>query len=173
MIASIEFKPPFLVSGSSDRHLRMFDIMTSQGWSTCPEFEHPLAGSAPHVGIAGGSINGVGIGTAQGSSIGTGQGQPNTSLYLHSSLSQSLFGPLQNGSVEVSTTLCSSCRAVTKVPARRQQRHTHLVRSVALGDEFAISGSYDLSVKVDILLCEIIPHRLILLVRCGTGIRVS
>ena len=30
---------PYVVSGSSDKHLRLFDITTFQGWSTSPEYE--------------------------------------------------------------------------------------------------------------------------------------
>lgn len=38
-IASIDFKPPFVLSGSSDKHLRLLDITTSQGWCTSPEVD--------------------------------------------------------------------------------------------------------------------------------------
>ncbi|KAH9951866.1 WD40 repeat-like protein [Amylocystis lapponica] len=51
-IASIDFKPPFVLSGSSDKHLRLLDISTSEGWSTSPDFD-----TAPSVSaLAGGSI---------------------------------------------------------------------------------------------------------------------
>lgn len=36
-IASIDFKPPYVLSGSSDKHLRLLDITTSQGWCTSPD----------------------------------------------------------------------------------------------------------------------------------------
>ncbi|EMD38229.1 hypothetical protein CERSUDRAFT_113382 [Gelatoporia subvermispora B] len=38
-IASIDFKFPFILSGSSDKHLRLLDISTLQGWSTSPELD--------------------------------------------------------------------------------------------------------------------------------------
>ncbi|KAH7909854.1 WD40-repeat-containing domain protein [Hygrophoropsis aurantiaca] len=140
-IASIEYKPPFLLSGSSDSHLRMFDVTTSQGWSTCPEFDHPATGS-PSQPVNTGTTTNTGAGGTPSSITG-----PMSSLHLHSSLSQSLSDPAHSGHVQ-SAVVCSMCRAITTVSARRQERHTHLVRSVALGDEFAFSGSYDLSIKV-------------------------
>ncbi|EEB97167.1 hypothetical protein MPER_03565, partial [Moniliophthora perniciosa FA553] len=48
-IASIDFRPPFVLSGSSDKHLRLFDITTLQGWSTSPDahqHSHPPAAGA-------------------------------------------------------------------------------------------------------------------------------
>lgn len=36
-IASIDFKHPLVASGSSDKHVRLVDIYTRQGWSTSPE----------------------------------------------------------------------------------------------------------------------------------------
>ncbi|KAH8099641.1 WD40 repeat-like protein [Cristinia sonorae] len=38
-IASIDFKPPYVLSGSSDKHLRLLDITTSQGWCTSPDLD--------------------------------------------------------------------------------------------------------------------------------------
>ncbi len=35
-IASIDYRHPFVLSGSSDKHIRLLDVMTSQGWSTSP-----------------------------------------------------------------------------------------------------------------------------------------
>ncbi|EIW84872.1 WD40 repeat-like protein [Coniophora puteana RWD-64-598 SS2] len=85
------------------------------------DFGHPVA--APNSTVTLGHHNythngGVGVGAAQ---------QPQTVLMQ-----------------------CGSCRAraVTAIPIRAYERHGQLVRSVALGDEFAITGSYDLSIKV-------------------------
>ncbi|TCD68452.1 hypothetical protein EIP91_010738 [Steccherinum ochraceum] len=36
-IASIDFKLPYILSGSSDKHLRLVDITTSLGWCTSPD----------------------------------------------------------------------------------------------------------------------------------------
>lgn len=45
-IASIDYKPPFVLSGSSDKHLRLLDISTSQGWSTSREIDKSSGTSA-------------------------------------------------------------------------------------------------------------------------------
>ncbi|EED80820.1 predicted protein [Postia placenta Mad-698-R] len=41
-IAAIDFRPPVILSGSSDKHLRLLDITTSKGWSTAPDFIRTL-----------------------------------------------------------------------------------------------------------------------------------
>ncbi|CCM04709.1 uncharacterized protein FIBRA_06896 [Fibroporia radiculosa] len=33
-IAATDFKPPYVISGSSDKHLRLLDLSTTKGWST-------------------------------------------------------------------------------------------------------------------------------------------
>ena len=38
-IASIDYKHPFVLSGSSDKHIRLLDVSTLQGWSTSPTAE--------------------------------------------------------------------------------------------------------------------------------------
>lgn len=38
-IASIDYKHPFVLSGSSDKHIRLLDVSTLQGWSTSPSAE--------------------------------------------------------------------------------------------------------------------------------------
>lgn len=98
-IASIDFSPPLLVSGSSDKHLRVFDVTSAQGWTTVP---HAAAPDALQVVCHACGASGV-VGAAGEETIaGGGEG-------------------------------CA---------------HTDLVRSVALGEEFVVSGSYDLSIKV-------------------------
>ncbi len=41
-IAAIDFQPPFILSGSSDKHIRLFDFNTQLGWSTSPDFHNPV-----------------------------------------------------------------------------------------------------------------------------------
>ncbi|KDQ61072.1 hypothetical protein JAAARDRAFT_45731 [Jaapia argillacea MUCL 33604] len=97
-IASIDFTFPYVLSGSSDKHLRLFNILESQGWSTSPELDNapppPPPLSSEHV--------------------------------------------------------CEACGSSRGRNERRRERchHGDLVRSVALGEEWVVSGSYDLSVKV-------------------------
>jgi F-box and WD-40 domain protein 1/11 len=100
---------PYVVSGSSDKHLRLFDITTFQGWSTSPEYD----GSPPAAPLAPGSV----VCTACGSTA----------------------GPLGHNPQRATAQRCV---------------HTDLVRSVALGPDFVLSGSYDLTIKVR-LLCAV------------------
>lgn len=111
-IASIDFKPPYVLSGSSDKHLRLFDMISLQGWSTCPDYE----------------------------------------AQLHAV-------PGRNVTIVESGGVCKLCGSddvhllpTTKQPPpqlhRGQYQHEDLVRSVALGDDWVLSGSYDLSIKV-------------------------
>lgn len=122
-IASIDFSGSIILSGSSDNHIRLFDMATSQGWSTSPDYDVVLpATSAPHHHhmAAGGSV----------------VGHPVSGLVCQSCGSNSITS-LAN--VEgVGGGLNGAARSV----------HTDLVRTVALGEEFVLSGSYDLSIKV-------------------------
>jgi F-box and WD-40 domain protein 1/11 len=94
--------PPYVVSGSSDKHLRLFDITTLLGWSTSPEYD------------------------------------------ANQSASQSFPSVCQT---------CGAGVAANTGPPHPRCVHRDLVRSVALGEEFVLSGSYDLSIKVRRLPC--------------------
>lgn len=99
-IASIDFAPPYILSGSSDNHLRLFNVATSHGWSTSPHYERYVCTSPP-------------------------------------------------------STVCQGCSSSSGDAARRigmkaAQAHRGLVRSVALGDQYVVSGSYDQAIKVRI-----------------------
>ena len=110
-IASIDFQPPYILTGSSDKHLRLIDMTTSQGWSTSPEYHYPDATS-----------------------------DTIPSLLLSSA-------PSNNARL-----MCQVCGSenVHVVPpgVHGPCVHSDLVRSVALGQDFVMSGSYDLSIKV-------------------------
>jgi F-box and WD-40 domain protein 1/11 len=137
-IASIDFSPPFVISGSSDKHLRLFDITTLQGWSTSPDFDNP-----PSSFLDSMSISSVG-----GSSVGV-----SSTMICHVCGSMAA-GPGQGNAAggEASGSAMDRIRCV----------HADLVRSVALGDEFVLSGSYDLSIKVRIsfISCSFFTHDL-------------
>ncbi|KAF7800293.1 hypothetical protein EIP86_011541 [Pleurotus ostreatoroseus] len=54
-LASIDFRYPYVLSGSSDRHLRFINILTNQGWSTAPHASPaaaPTTTSCPNCGNA-------------------------------------------------------------------------------------------------------------------------
>ncbi|KIY62726.1 WD40 repeat-like protein [Cylindrobasidium torrendii FP15055 ss-10] len=99
-IASIDFLGPYILSGSSDKHLRLFDITTLQGWSTSSQHGDGETANPPGLQCqACGSTN-VNITGEQG------------------------------------------------VSPTDQCMHNDLVRSVALGEDLVVSGSYDLAIKV-------------------------
>ncbi|KIM86370.1 hypothetical protein PILCRDRAFT_96171 [Piloderma croceum F 1598] len=125
-IASIDFSPPFVISGSSDKHLRLFDITTLQGWSTSPDFDNP-----PSSFLDSMSISGVG-----GSSVGV-----NSTMICH------VCGSMAAGPGQGNTGGEASGSGLMGMD-RIRCVHADLVRSVALGEEFVLSGSYDLSIKV-------------------------
>lgn len=138
-ISSVELSPPFILSGSSDRHVRMFDMRTKRGWSTCPEFDNPTAGQPLNPLV----MAREGLGGEMPAS--------GSSFFLHSSLSQSFQQAQQDSRVlEGEIKICSVCgtRVASTGAVRGPERHSHPVRSVAVGDEFAVSGSYDCTVKV-------------------------
>ncbi|OAX44591.1 WD40 repeat-like protein [Rhizopogon vinicolor AM-OR11-026] len=135
-IASIEFRPPYLLSGSSDMQLRMFDIASSQGWSTSPEFNAISSGAVPNV---------LPTSSHTQDNITMLPGQGASAFFLHSSLTRSVSDTPR---VDANTVVCHACGSHGLAARRDQERHTHLVRSVALGEEFAVSGSYDLTIKV-------------------------
>lgn len=105
-IASIDFKLPYVLSGSSDKHLRLFDILNASGWSTCP----PETVGAPLA-----------------------------------STTTPATPPAATSPDSARQAACPTCGATI---ALRGEQHGDLVRSVALGSEFVISGSYDLTIKV-------------------------
>lgn len=138
-ISSVELDPPFILSGSSDRHVRMFDMRTKRGWSTCPEFDNPTAGQP---------LNPLVIAQEGLASEMPASGSP---FFLHSSLSQSFQQTHSDSHVpQGEVKICSACgsRVASTGAVRGPERHSHPVRSVAVGDEFAVSGSYDCTVKV-------------------------
>lgn len=112
-IASIDFLPPFVVSGSSDKHLRLLDISTNLGWSTSSS-----PSPAPVI-------------------------QP---------ASRSSFGHVPTFAALLSSPTNPSNNLATHA-------HQDLVRSVAMNEDFIVSGSYDGKVKVwDTKTGEMISH---------------
>ena len=111
-IASIDVMPPFVLSGSSDKHIRLFDIEKRRGWSTAAEFHDPLPSR---------------------------DGAP--------------FAVCQACGGMVGDNVCANglerrCMQSRRASSIVSEIHTDLVRSVALGPDFVLSGSYDQTVKV-------------------------
>lgn len=117
-IASIDFCLPAVLSGSSDKHLRLLDMTTLQGWST--SLDDKAAASTSNVPLP--------------------------------------FPPLSCGSNNISGMglVCQTCGSnnIASPPVSRtiedrsRCAHRSMVRSVALGPDFVLSGSYDSSIKV-------------------------
>ncbi|KAG2019834.1 F-box/WD repeat-containing protein 11 [Coprinopsis cinerea AmutBmut pab1-1] len=119
-IASIDFMPPIITSGSSDMHLRVFDISTLQGWSTSPEYDRAMTAASSNV--APFPLDG----TAGSAGLSSG--------FLCQSCG-SEKNPRRPGSASGSN-------------VNHHHQHGNLVRTVSLGDDFVVSGSYDLTIKV-------------------------
>ena len=119
-IASIDFCPPVVLSGSSDKHLRLFDINTLQGWSTALDYNAVTSTSNVNV------------------------------PFSHPLL------PSGSNNISGTALICQACgsNGIASQPVSRTIEncsrcvHGDLVRSVALGQDFVLSGSYDLSIKV-------------------------
>ncbi|KAF8761815.1 A Receptor for Ubiquitination Targets [Rhizoctonia solani] len=120
-IASIDFHPPYIVSGSSDKHIRVFNLQTREGWSTCCDSTHTTRPELP-------------------------ENLPNSltsSLEFETPVTPS-HPPLPLVS---SSQLCQSCNGLGTV-AKPRAGHKDLVRTVAMNRDFVVSGSYDETIKV-------------------------
>lgn len=114
---------PLVLSGSSDKHIRLVNLNTGEGWSTSHEFDSPEAlGSTEEVG---GDEDFVTPATAPTC------GSCGTAVTLANS--REMLGE-------------ATSRARSAV--RYANAHGDLVRSVVMGDHWVASGSYDSTVKV-------------------------
>ncbi|KAF8679965.1 A Receptor for Ubiquitination Targets [Rhizoctonia solani] len=120
-IASIDFHPPYIVSGSSDKHIRVFNLQTREGWSTCCDSTHTTRPELPE---------------NLPSSL-------TSSLEFETPVTPS-HPPLPLVS---SSQLCQSCNGLGTV-AKPRAGHKDLVRTVAMNRDFVVSGSYDETIKV-------------------------
>lgn len=111
-----------MLSGSSDKHVRLFNLESTLGWSTSSEFDAQAAVPLPVPPLLGEDSN-----------------EENTPLAI-----------CQNCGVNVGMVDPTPNRASSERPhmSRQQCAHTNLVRNVALGADFVVSGSYDFGVKV-------------------------
>ena len=108
-----------ILSGSSDKHIRVFDCRTMQGWSTSSEFDSsasvPLSSLAIPISEEDASAEGVPVTMCQNC----------------------------GGAVAVKDATGGSPQvAETGRLSRQQCGHVNLVRSVAMGTDFVVSGSY-------------------------------
>lgn len=127
-IASIDLKPPYLLSGSSDKHIRLIDLSTGNGWSTNADFDMPLANDPYSAILEADEDEDFVTSAAAGvcDSCGT---------EVSSSASLDRLGG-------------AGSRARVTSLKRYSSAHSDLVRSVVMGNKWVASGSYDSSVKI-------------------------
>ncbi|KAA1469223.1 WD40 repeat-like protein [Dentipellis sp. KUC8613] len=124
-IACVDFEFPYVVTGSSDRNIRLFDLLLSKSWCTAPQFDSDTVGP------------------------------PRTTDAFIADEEEDFDNPPLVVCDSCGSAVASDVRAPASSPppvAERKPRHysAHgdLVRSVGMGDNFVVSGSYDTSVKV-------------------------
>ncbi|CAE6518121.1 unnamed protein product [Rhizoctonia solani] len=120
-IASIDFHPPYIVSGSSDKHIRVFNLQTREGWSTCCDSTHTTRPELP-------------------------DNLP-TSLTSGPDFEPPIAPPCVPLPLAASSQVCQSCNGLGTV-AKPRVGHKDLVRTVAMNHDFVVSGSYDETIKV-------------------------
>ena len=136
-IASIDFSPPAVVSASSDKHVRFLDMSTLQGWSTIPKDETPTANS---------HILPFSFPPSLGQTLTT-----NIASVCN-------FDSTHDKTASLVCQDCGSSRIENRISQLNRQApmncaHHDLVRTVALRQDFVLSGSYDSSIKVSRLFC--------------------
>jgi WD40 repeat protein len=112
-----------VLSGSSDKHIRLFNLESTLGWSTSSEFDAQAGVPLPVAPL-----------------LDEDSSEENTPLAV-----------CQNCGVNVGVVDPAPNRAASSERphrSRQQCAHGDLVRNVAFGTDFVVSGSYDFAVKV-------------------------
>lgn len=112
-----------MLSGSSDKHIRLFNLESTLGWSTSSEFDAQAAVPLPTTPL----------------------------LVEDSSEENTPLAVCQNCGVNVGVVDPTPNRATSNERphrSRQQCAHGDLVRNVTLSADFVVSGSYDFGVKV-------------------------
>ncbi|KAJ7792444.1 WD40 repeat-like protein [Mycena olivaceomarginata] len=139
-VNAVSLSDTLIVSGSGDRSVRLWDATTGKLLRT---FEnHHTRGIASIDFMAPYVVSGSSDKHLRLFDITTFQGWSTSPEY---DVGSPPAAPLAPGSV-----VCSACGSTgwRRTTARRCAVHSDLVRSVALGPDFVLSGSYDLTIKV-------------------------
>ncbi|TFK36356.1 quinon protein alcohol dehydrogenase-like superfamily [Crucibulum laeve] len=154
-VNAVSLSKDLIVSGSGDRSIRLWDARTGKLLRTFDD--HHTRGIAsidfsPPFVLSGSSdkhLRLFDMTTLQGWSTSPDYGGPGAES---SSVGPLPFPFVAGASSYTTTTVCQSCGAgvqTTRIPdADGRCMHSDLVRSVAFGEDFVLSGSYDLSIKV-------------------------
>ena len=130
-IASIDFRPPYILTGSSDMHIRFIDVNTGNGWSTSQELDTMSSPDGPST--------------------------PGGDLGLVTCVDEEYMSPAVSGVCKAcgnGVVLGTSAPGIIPGQAgmlrlkRYSNSHTGLVRSVCMNEEWVVSGSYDFIVKI-------------------------
>jgi hypothetical protein len=130
-IAAIDVRFPFILSGSSDKHIRVVDLNTGTGWSTSPDFDVPALDDPSSPEVLKAEID----------------RDEDYSTSLSTGFCNSCGTEVSNVSLLDQYGAVDSKARILKLK-RYSSAHNDLVRSVVLGDNWVASGSYDSSVKV-------------------------
>jgi F-box and WD-40 domain protein 1/11 len=172
-VNAVSLSPDFIVSGSGDRSIRLWDTHTGELLRTFDNHHTrgiaSIAFNSPSFIVSGSSdkhlryfdfSNSTGWGTTEELRTDAAK-RPNTSVCSCRRAAQGsddLVTGFTNAGIEFETSRCA---------------HSDLVRSVAFNDDWVVSGSYDLAIKVESLFC--LPRRMCLncISRFGTAKRVD
>ncbi|KAJ7073851.1 WD40 repeat-like protein [Mycena amicta] len=152
-VNAVSLSDTLIVSGSGDRSVRLWDATTGKLLRT---FEnHHTRGIAsidfiaPFV-VSGSSDKHLRLFDIMSFSGWSTSPEYDVVPHSHHASTPSLLLPLPTSATPTGVNVCPACGAsATARPSQRQRCvHADLVRSVALGKDFVISGSYDLTIKV-------------------------
>jgi WD40 repeat protein len=133
-IAAIDVALPFILTGSSDKHVRLLDITACTGWMTAPDAEDTLP--SPIAAPATARVPSAPV-PAEGPSV------------IETLTKCGVCGAEKPARPPATGSGPNSGNTERRSRARREPRtHLDLVRSVRLGEDFAVSASYDCSLKV-------------------------
>jgi WD40 repeat protein len=130
-IASIDFRPPYILSGSSDKHIRLIDINTGKGWSTSQELDAISSPSGPFTPEVDPELVAC---------VDEEYMSRSTSGMCSACGRGVVMGTRTRGTI--------SGQADMLRLKRYTSAHTGLVRSVCMNEEWVVSGSYDSIVKI-------------------------
>lgn len=152
---------PFVVTGSSDRHIRLYDLSTQRGWTTDPTppphtphppttFTAPFPAPLSPFDLPHSLLSRFSAATVIPGAI---LGLDNRMAWRLSQLgwAGNSLAPTPghaSGSVAQEGQTCQACGGEGTVQVHGQKAHKDLVRAVAMDQDVIVSASYDSTIKV-------------------------